>query len=121
MELANDYDTKIRGDFLFSRSARTSFYGPRGDIFPSCCCLCTEIEVRYQKNMQRVTEDEEKKRRTELIEIEDRMKSRIVSLVEDHDRALRGAEEYYCASQKKLLVDQKMLKVRRQNLEMIIK
>lgn len=71
--------------------------------------------MRYQKNMQRVAEDEEKKRRTELIEIEDRMKSRIVSLVEDHDRALRGAEEYYCASQKKLLVDQKMLKVRRRN------
>lgn len=89
------------------------FHGPRGDVFPSCCCFRTEIEVRYQKNMQRVTEDEEKKRRTELIEIEDRMKSRIVSLVEDHDRALRGAEEYYCASQKKLLVDQKMLKVRR--------
>lgn len=81
MDMANDYDKKIR-----------------------------EIEVQYQKNMQRLSEAEEKKRRTEQNEIEDRMKSRIVTLVQDHDRALRGAEEYYSAIQKKLLVDQKMLK-----------
>lgn len=61
--------------------------------------------------MQQLSEAEEKKRRTEQIEIEDRMKSRIVTMVQDHDRALRGAEEYYSAIQKKLLVDQKMLKV----------
>lgn len=74
-------------------------------------CVRAEIEVQYQKNMQRLSEAEEKKRRTEQNEIEDRMKSRIVTLVQDHDRALRGAEEYYSAIQKKLLVDQKMLKV----------
>lgn len=47
------------------------------------------------------------------MELEDRTKSRIVTLVEDHDRALRGAEEYYAAAQRKLLGDQKVLKVRR--------
>lgn len=73
--------------------------------------VCAEIEVQYQKNMQQLSEAEEKKRRTEQIEIEDRMKSRIVTMVQNHDRALRGAEEYYSAIQKKLLVDQKMLKV----------
>lgn len=73
----------------------------------------TEIEVKYHKNMQSLMEAEEKKRRAELMELEDRMRSRIVTLVEDHDRALRGAEEYYAAAQRKLLGDQKALKVRR--------
>uniref|UniRef100_A0A8P4G4L4 Dynein regulatory complex subunit 4 n=1 Tax=Dicentrarchus labrax TaxID=13489 RepID=A0A8P4G4L4_DICLA len=81
MELANDYDRRIR-----------------------------EIEVKYHKKMQSVVEAEGKKRRAETNELEDRMKSRVVSLVEDHDRALRGAEEYYSAVQTKLLVDQKVLK-----------
>lgn len=62
--------------------------------------------------MQSLIEAEGKKRRAELIELEDRMKSRVVTLVEDHDRALRGAEEYYSAIQMKLLADQKVLKVR---------
>ena len=57
-------------------------------------------------------EAEGKKRRVEISELQDRMKSHIVTLVEDHDRALRGAEEFYSASQKKLLEDQKLLKVR---------
>lgn len=73
--------------------------------------VCAEIEVQYQKNMQQMSEAEEKNRRTEQNEIQDRMKSRIVTMVQDHDRSLRGAEEYYSAIQKKLLVDQKMLKV----------
>ncbi len=62
--------------------------------------------------MQSMIEAEGKKRRAEINELEDRMKSRVVTLVEDHDRALRGAEEYYSAIQSKLLVDQKVLKVR---------
>lgn len=62
--------------------------------------------------MQSVMEAEEKKRRAEINELEDRMKSRVVTLVEDHDRALRGAEEYYSAVQRRLLADQKVLKVR---------
>lgn len=62
--------------------------------------------------MQTMIEAEGKRRRAEINEIEDRMKSRVVTLVEDHDRALRGAEEYYSAIQTKLLADQKELKVR---------
>ncbi|XP_044045323.1 dynein regulatory complex subunit 4-like [Siniperca chuatsi] len=81
MELANDYDRRIR-----------------------------EIEVKYHKKMQTMIEAEGKKRRAEILELEDRMKSRVVALVEDHDRALRGAEEYYSAIQSKLLADQKVLK-----------
>lgn len=62
--------------------------------------------------MQSVMEAEEKKRRAEINELEDRMKGRVVTVVEDHDRALRGAEEYYSAVQRKLLADQTALKVR---------
>ncbi|XP_078128802.1 dynein regulatory complex subunit 4-like [Sander vitreus] len=81
MELANDYDRRIR-----------------------------EIEVKYHKKMQSLIDAEGKKRRAEVNEIEDRMKSRVVTLTEEHDRALRGAEEYYSAVQTKLLADQKVLK-----------
>ncbi|XP_045905252.1 dynein regulatory complex subunit 4-like [Micropterus dolomieu] len=81
MELANSYDRRIRG-----------------------------LEVKYHKKMQTMIEAEGKRRRAEINEIEDRMKSRVVTLVEDHDRALRGAEEYYSAIQTKLLADQKELK-----------
>lgn len=68
--------------------------------------------MKYHKNMQLLMDAEEKKRRAEIMELEDRMKSRTVSLVDDHDRALRGAEEYYAAVQRKLLGDLKVLKVR---------
>ncbi|XP_040003242.1 dynein regulatory complex subunit 4-like isoform X2 [Xiphias gladius] len=81
MELTNDYDRRIR-----------------------------EIEVRYHKKMQSMIEAEGKKRRAEVSELEDGMKSRVVTLMQDHDRALRGAEEYYSAVQTKLLADQKVLK-----------
>ncbi|KAI3353601.1 hypothetical protein L3Q82_020119 [Scortum barcoo] len=81
MELANGYDRRIR-----------------------------EIEVKYHKKMQSMIEAEGKKRRAEIDELEDKMKSRVATLVEDHDRALRGAEEYYSAIQSKLLVDQTVLK-----------
>nr|XP_046232312.1 dynein regulatory complex subunit 4-like isoform X1 [Scatophagus argus] len=81
MELANGYDKRLR-----------------------------EIEVKYQKKMQAEIEAEGRKRKAEVKELEDRMKSRMVTLVEDHDRALRGAEEYYSTVQTKLLEDQKALK-----------
>lgn len=71
------------------------------------------MEVKYHKNVRSLMEAEEKKRRAEIMELEDRMKSRIVTVVEDQDRALRGAEEYYAAAQRKLLGDLKVLKVRR--------
>ncbi|XP_071361667.1 dynein regulatory complex subunit 4 isoform X2 [Trachinotus anak] len=81
MELTNDYDRRIR-----------------------------EIEVKFHKKMELMVEAEERRRRAEVIELEDIMKSRMVSLMEDHDRALRGAEEYYCSVQTKLLTDQRALK-----------
>ncbi|KAK2817593.1 hypothetical protein Q5P01_025784 [Channa striata] len=81
MELTNDYDKKIR-----------------------------EIQVKYHEKMQLMVEEEGKRRRAEVNELEDRMKSRIVTMMEEHDRALRGAEEYYSTVQSKLLADQKVLK-----------
>ncbi|GAA6225662.1 growth arrest-specific protein 8-like [Lates japonicus] len=81
MELTNDCDRRIR-----------------------------EIEVKYHKKMQLTMEAEGKRRKAEVNELEDRMKSRVVALMQENDRALRGAEEYYSAVQSKLLLDQKLLK-----------
>ncbi|KAF3688174.1 Growth arrest-specific protein 8 [Channa argus] len=81
MELSNDYDKTIR-----------------------------QIQVKYHEKMQLMVEEEGKRRRAEINELEDRMKSRIVTMMEEHERALRGAEEYYSTVQNKLLADQKVLK-----------
>lgn len=62
--------------------------------------------------MQLVVDEEEKKRRVEVNELEDRMNGCVLELTEDHDRALRGAEDYFSKVQNKLLKDQKVLKVR---------
>ncbi|XP_042291935.1 dynein regulatory complex subunit 4-like [Thunnus maccoyii] len=81
MELTNDYDTRVR-----------------------------EIEIKYHKKMQTMAEAENKKRRAEVVEIEEQMRERIVTLMEDHDKKYRSAEEYYSSLQNKLLVDQKELR-----------
>ncbi|XP_019110328.2 dynein regulatory complex subunit 4 isoform X1 [Larimichthys crocea] len=81
MELANGYERRLR-----------------------------EIEVKYHKKMQSLMEAEGRKRRAEINEFEDRTNSRVVALVEDHDRALRGAEEHHSMIQTKLLEEQKLLK-----------
>ncbi|KAM6936693.1 uncharacterized protein PEZ65_006749 [Lycodopsis pacificus] len=60
--------------------------------------------------MQSMTEAEAKKRQAEVDSIEDRMKSRVETLIEEHDRALRHADDYYSAVQKELLLDQNKLK-----------
>lgn len=80
------------------------------DLSNTYCKIIREIEAKYQKNMQLLMDTEEKMRRSEIIELEERMKTRKIALVEEHDKALRGAEEYYSAAQKKLLVDQRVLK-----------
>ncbi|XP_033985570.1 dynein regulatory complex subunit 4-like [Trematomus bernacchii] len=69
-----------------------------------------DIEVKYHKKTETMIQAEGKRRRAEVLEVEDRMKSRVVALMEDQERALRGAEEYYSAVQSKLMGDQKLLK-----------
>ncbi|XP_033945969.1 dynein regulatory complex subunit 4-like [Pseudochaenichthys georgianus] len=69
-----------------------------------------DIEVKYHKKTEAMIQAEGKRRRAEVLEVEDRMKSRVVALMEDQERALRGAEEYYSAAQSKLMGDQKLLK-----------
>ncbi|KAG7231823.1 hypothetical protein INR49_010286 [Caranx melampygus] len=81
MELSNDYARRLR-----------------------------EVEVKYHKKMQAVVEAEGRKRRAELNEMEDRMKSRLVTLREEHEREMRGAEEFHCAAQSKVLTEQRSLK-----------
>lgn len=62
--------------------------------------------------MQLMVEAEGKRRRAEVIEVEDRMNGRILELTEKHEQALRGVEEYYSSLQTKALADEKILKVR---------
>uniref|UniRef100_A0A8D3BHR5 Dynein regulatory complex subunit 4 n=1 Tax=Scophthalmus maximus TaxID=52904 RepID=A0A8D3BHR5_SCOMX len=83
MELTNDFDRRVRG-----------------------------LEVKHHKKMQVMMEAEGRKRRSEVNELEDRMNRRVASLMEEHARALRGAEEYHCGVQSKILTDQKVLEVR---------
>ncbi|XP_035024116.2 dynein regulatory complex subunit 4 isoform X2 [Hippoglossus stenolepis] len=81
LELTNDYDRRIR-----------------------------DLEVKFNERMQATIEVEERKRRSEVNELEDRMNAGVVALMEDHGRALRRAEEYYSSIQNKVLADEKVLK-----------
>ncbi|XP_008314710.1 dynein regulatory complex subunit 4-like [Cynoglossus semilaevis] len=69
-----------------------------------------EIEQKYHNKMQLMVEAEGKRRRAEVIEVEDRMNGRILELTEKHEQALRGVEEYYSSLQTKALADEKILK-----------
>lgn len=62
--------------------------------------------------MQLILEAEGKKQKAEINEFEDRMKSRVVTLVEKHDKALRSAEQEYSQIQGHLLFQRNVLKVR---------
>ncbi|XP_034391966.1 dynein regulatory complex subunit 4-like [Cyclopterus lumpus] len=80
------------------------------ELANSCDKRIREMEVKYHENMQSTSAAESKKQRVVVADIEERMRSRVVTLVEDHDRALRRAEDYYSTVQKKLLLDQNTLK-----------
>uniref|UniRef100_A0A3B5AW78 Dynein regulatory complex subunit 4 n=1 Tax=Stegastes partitus TaxID=144197 RepID=A0A3B5AW78_9TELE len=72
--------------------------------------LSSEMEAKFHQQMQSLITVEEKRRRAEVAELDDQMKSRIAVLIENQDRAVRGAEEYYTSVQNKLLADQNLLK-----------
>lgn len=95
----------MRGD---TRSSKTLERSPPPAV-------ATETEEKHLKNLQAVLEAEGKQRQAELQKLDEQMRSRLVSLKEEHEGALRGAEEYYSAVQRKLLEDQRLLKVRRSN------
>jgi len=67
--------------------------------------------VKYHENTQSAAAAEAKRQLAEVGDIEERARSRVAALVEDHDRALRRAEDYYSTVQKKMLQDQNTLKV----------
>ncbi|KAM6987382.1 dynein regulatory complex subunit 4-like [Tautogolabrus adspersus] len=63
MELTNDYDRRNR-----------------------------DMAMKYTEKMQSALEEHNKKKCAEILEVDDRWKSRIATLVKDQDRALRQAE-----------------------------
>ncbi|KAK9532283.1 hypothetical protein VZT92_009674 [Zoarces viviparus] len=67
--------------------------------------IIRDVEAKCQEEMQLMTEAEAKKRQAEVDGIEDRMKSRVETLIKEHDRELKHAKEhsdYYSAEQRKL-------------------
>ncbi|XP_034454727.1 dynein regulatory complex subunit 4-like [Hippoglossus hippoglossus] len=69
-----------------------------------------ELEVKFNEKMHTTIEVEERKRKSEVNELDDRMAARVVALTEDHGRALKVAQEYYSSIQNKVLADEKVLK-----------
>lgn len=104
MELASSYDQRIKGESSKRSSQMLDTSSPS--------VVLTETEEKYLKNLQVVLEAEGKKRQAEVEKLDEQMKSRIGSLKEEQERAQREAEEYYSGVQRKLLEDQKLLKVR---------
>ncbi|XP_054460841.1 dynein regulatory complex subunit 4-like [Anoplopoma fimbria] len=80
------------------------------ELVNNCDKKIREMEIKYHKKMQSMTEAESKKRQADVTDLEDRMKSRVMTLIKQHDRALRGAEDYYSSVQNKILLDKSMLK-----------
>ncbi|KAM4595752.1 dynein regulatory complex subunit 4-like [Fundulus diaphanus] len=60
-----------------------------------------EMELRCQQRMRSLRETEEKRRRSAIAEVEDRMKIRVESLMEEHGRVLRRGEEYFSQIQER--------------------
>ncbi|XP_015257905.1 PREDICTED: growth arrest-specific protein 8 [Cyprinodon variegatus] len=58
-------------------------------------CKIQEMETRSFKRMHSLIETEEKKRRSAILDMEEQMRSRVESLMEEHDQALRKGEEYF--------------------------
>lgn len=65
----------------------------------------------YHKKMLAAEEVEAKKRAVEVSELDKRMRSYTTDLIKEHDRAVRGAEEYYSVTHKRVLKEQSDLKV----------
>ncbi|KAM8841768.1 dynein regulatory complex subunit 4-like [Synchiropus picturatus] len=69
-----------------------------------------DMEVKYHEKVMSLAEAENQCRKKRVSEYEEEMKKHLESLSEEHSRAFRSVEEYYSIVQKKLLVDQQMLR-----------
>ncbi|KAM9792228.1 dynein regulatory complex subunit 4 [Neosynchiropus ocellatus] len=69
-----------------------------------------DMEVKYHEKVMSLAEAANQSRKKRVSEYEEEMKKHLESLTEEHSRAFRSVEEYYSIVQKKLLVDQQMLR-----------
>ncbi|MED6282547.1 hypothetical protein CHARACLAT_033225 [Characodon lateralis] len=60
-----------------------------------------ETEIKFYQKIWSLMDTEEKKRKLAITEVEEQMKSRVASLMEEHDRALRKGEEHFSQIQEK--------------------
>ncbi|MEQ2190099.1 hypothetical protein GOODEAATRI_032222, partial [Goodea atripinnis] len=60
-----------------------------------------KTKIKYYQKIRSLMDTEEKKRKLAITEVEEQMKSRVASLMEEHDRALRKGEEYFSQIQEK--------------------
>uniref|UniRef100_A0A672HSC1 Uncharacterized protein n=1 Tax=Salarias fasciatus TaxID=181472 RepID=A0A672HSC1_SALFA len=72
-----------------------------------------QFDVKHHERIRSLIRTEEKRRRMEMEEVEKQMRSCVVDVKEEQERALRGAEERYSAAQTRLLTEHEQLKVRR--------
>ncbi|XP_061843988.2 dynein regulatory complex subunit 4-like [Nerophis lumbriciformis] len=69
----------------------------------------SELEAKYHKKMETSRRAESDRTQAAIIQLEDNVSQRVKVLMERHDRTFRGAEEFYSATQSKLLADHKLL------------
>ncbi|XP_061736718.1 dynein regulatory complex subunit 4-like isoform X3 [Nerophis ophidion] len=71
----------------------------------------SELEAKYHKKMESTRRAESDRTQAAILQLEDKVSQRVEVLLERHDRTFRGAEEFYSATQSKLLADHKLLQV----------
>ncbi|XP_061736717.1 dynein regulatory complex subunit 4-like isoform X2 [Nerophis ophidion] len=69
----------------------------------------SELEAKYHKKMESTRRAESDRTQAAILQLEDKVSQRVEVLLERHDRTFRGAEEFYSATQSKLLADHKLL------------
>nr|XP_057932191.1 dynein regulatory complex subunit 4-like [Doryrhamphus excisus] len=69
----------------------------------------TEAEVKHHRKMEQMRQAESDRTQAAISQLEDNMSQRLKVLMDQHNRNFRGAEEFYSATQSKLLADHKVL------------
>ncbi|KAF7216609.1 dynein regulatory complex subunit 4 isoform X2 [Nothobranchius furzeri] len=80
-----------------------------------------EVEQTFQQRMDFLVTMEDKKRESAIRELENHLENRMGSVIQDQDRVLRQAEEFYTQVIKKQLSDQEVPKAEALRSEMIQK
>ena len=76
-----------------------------------CCCSSSDLEVSFHQKLQCVTEAEQRQQRAAVREVERQLRSHEASLVVNHNKQLRKAEELHLRTETRLQDQLEMMKV----------